>query len=88
MIQLLFSHFLYVCFSSIDVTYSTSLAKSVNDSPTKYENCKMIKIEVKGEPRLGLFAKRDIDKYDKLRYDYGIFGSEAIWRKVIILSIF
>ena len=57
--------------SSIDTTYSTSIARFINDSPNELSNCKMEKTVEDGKPYLILVAKVEIRENAELRYDYG-----------------
>ncbi|XP_066912213.1 uncharacterized protein [Clytia hemisphaerica] len=68
----------------IDATKSDGLCRLVNDSPHKHANCKMIKVEVKEEehrPYLCLFAYKNIEPGEELRYDYGNTQNNKLsWR--------
>ena len=44
------------------------------------QNCVMKIVEVDGKPHLCLFADRDIDRGEELRFDYGV--SNLPWRQV------
>lgn len=67
------------CFS-IDASTTVCLARMVNDVDkfTK-ANCIIKKIIVNNAPHLCIFALRDINKDDELRYDYG--EKNTPWRK-------
>ena len=69
----------FFCYS-IDATNTNCLAKFINDSPSSKANCKIVVVHLAGTPHLCIFAKRDINMYEELRYDYGCAQLE--WRKV------
>jgi hypothetical protein len=75
---------LYSLFYSVDGSDSMRLMRFVNDAPTKTSNCISRKINIDGRPHICLFAKRNIDSGEELRYDYG--GDDLPWRKVSALS--
>lgn len=61
------------------VLSSERLGKFVNDSPNKWANA-VIKITyIQGNPHLFLYAKKDINPGEEIRYDYGAPG--LWWRK-------
>ena len=60
------SHF--IC--SIDAT-DVPDCKLVNDSPERFANATMKKIVISGEAHLVLFAIREINQFEELRYCYG-----------------
>ena len=67
---------------SIDATdYTHHTARMVNDTPLgdPLENSFMAIVVVDKVPNLCLFAKRDIETGEELRYDYG--DPKAPWRK-------
>ena len=68
---------------SIDATSSTCLARFVNDSPSKFCNCKMVLHVYNGEPNLCLVALKDILPEEELRYDYGEKNKKLFWRQQV-----
>ena len=50
----------------------------MNDAEEKMANCKIKKIQ-HGRPHLAIYAKKDINCGDELRYDYGV--KDLPWRK-------
>ena len=64
---------------SVDATETTGLCKYINDSPVP--NCVMKKISVEHRPYLCLFALKDIDIGEELRYNYGDASKNLWWRK-------
>ena len=59
---------------SIDATKSKQKARYANDAspldPRQNAIVKMAKVD--GEPHVAIFAKRDIEKGEEIRYDYGV----------------
>lgn len=72
---------LYIC--SIDATDCDRLCKFVNDAEKgSSNNNSVMKLEVfNNQPKLCLYASRDIEIGEELRYDYG--EKNLPWRKVI-----
>jgi SET domain-containing protein len=66
---------------SIDATHSDGLGRLCNDEHKK-PNAIMKKMEVAGQIHLCLFALRDIDAGEELRYNYGPDEGNMPWRKV------
>ena len=64
---------------SYDATKTESLGRYVNDS--KYANCIMERIMLKGKPYLCLFAKEDLEDGIELRYSYNDKPKNLWWRK-------
>ena len=64
----------------IDAIESTCIIKYVNDSPKRYANCQMRRIDING-PALGLFAVKEILVGQELRYPYGDDPEKLWWRK-------
>ena len=69
------SYYLNVCYiihfiCSIDAT-DVPDCKLVNDSPERFANATMKKIVISGEAHLVLFAIREINQFEELRYCYG-----------------
>ncbi|XP_033730108.1 uncharacterized protein LOC117319405, partial [Pecten maximus] len=64
----------------VDATTSSGLGCMVNDAVASKANCRMVKILEDGEPKLCLIAKKQIEKDEELRYDYGV--SDLPWRKL------
>lgn len=64
---------------SIDATTYEGLGKMINDQRTR-ANCKMKKVSIDQVPRLFIFAQRDINNGEELRYDYGV--QNLPWRKL------
>ena len=56
---------------SVDATKTNTLCRYVNDSPTISSNCKMKLHCLFDKPYLCLFATKNIEKDEELRYDYG-----------------
>jgi len=52
----------------------------VNDLPRRLANCYTKVITMAGRPYVLIFAGKDIDPSEELRYDYG--GGDMPWRKV------
>lgn len=73
----------HILFYSIDATHSHSLGKFVNDSC--HGNSVMQKIVVEKQPKLCIFALRDIENGEEITYNYGASG--LWWRKVSYFSI-
>ena len=73
---------------SIDATLTTnSLGRLVNDGVGQACNAKMIKLVLKNQARLSLFATRPIEEGEEITYDYG--DKTAWWRnreQVIIVN--
>ncbi|CAB3992383.1 N-lysine methyltransferase SETD8-like, partial [Paramuricea clavata] len=63
----------------VDATFASGLGRLVNDSEHKMANCLIKKIEINGQPRLAIYAKRDLNMGEELRYDYGV--KDLPWRK-------
>ncbi|XP_052097931.1 N-lysine methyltransferase KMT5A-like [Mytilus californianus] len=66
---------------SIDATFSKQKGRFVNDGVGADENAVMKKIVVDRSPHLVLFAIRDINSGDEVRYDYGDASRNLPWRK-------
>lgn len=66
----------------IDATDTDRIGKYINDAEIGdiLNNCVMKLVMVENQPRLCLFANRDILKGEELRYDYG--ESNLPWRQV------
>lgn len=71
------------CICSVDstVTYGNGIGRFVNDAPSAEANCKLRLLEKDKMPHLVLFAKRDIEVGEELRYDYGV--PKLPWRKKV-----
>ena len=71
---------------SVDATNDTggSLGRLVNDSPTG--NSYMRRILVNQQPHLCLFASKDINIGEELRYDYGV--KDLPWRTKVGIQAF
>ena len=65
---------------SVDATFSDGFGRMVNDIEPKMANCYMRKIVVNNQPHLALYAKRNIQKHEELRYDYGL--KDLPWRRI------
>ena len=52
----------------------------MNDLPRRLANCYTKVITMDGRPYVLIFAGKDIDPGEELRYDYG--GGDMPWRKV------
>jgi len=74
---------MYICYFSIDASASCRLGRFVNDSPRRYANCAPKAMYIAGQPRLLLFAIRNIQYGTELRFDYGV--AKLPWRKVGLL---
>ena len=60
------------------------MSKYANDAPVRSSNSVMKKVAADGQIYLCLFAAKDIDILEEIRYDYGD-GCELYWRKVLFL---
>lgn len=59
----------------------------MNDLPRRLANCYTKVLTVAGRPHVLIFAGKDIDPGEELRYDYG--GGDMPWRKVnYLMKIF
>ena len=67
-------------FFSLDATFSDGLGKLVNDDPSNKANCVMRKVKGGTKVYLGLYAHRNIEKGEELRYDYGV--KDLPWRQL------
>ena len=54
----------------------------VNDAVAPKANCKMVAVNDGKNPHLCLFAVRDIEVWEELRFDYGV--PNLPWRKVLL----
>lgn len=63
--------YIYFFKFSVDATKTNTLCRYVNDSPTISSNCKMKLHCFFDKPYLCLFATKNIEKDEELRYDYG-----------------
>lgn len=70
---------------SLDATSDQCMAKMVNDEWNN-PNCRVKQVAFDGKVSLLLFATRDIQAGDELRYDYG--KTDAPWRKVCEQNFF
>ncbi|XP_046567598.1 N-lysine methyltransferase KMT5A-A-like, partial [Haliotis rubra] len=71
---------------SIDATEAyASLGRMVNDVDSRHENCVMKLIQHEAQPHLCLFATRDVQVGEELKYDYG--DNTVNWRKQIQMTI-
>ena len=71
----------YFCgFLSLDATFSDGLGRLVNDDPLSKANCVMKKIKGGNKVYLVLCARRNIEKGEELRYDYGV--KDLPWRQL------
>lgn len=71
------------CFS-VDASpyqYEYTLGRLVNDGIGPEENAKMVIIPIDKTPHLCLFALRDIQEGEEIRYDYGV--PNLPWRKKV-----
>ncbi|XP_063419434.1 uncharacterized protein LOC134702463 [Mytilus trossulus] len=66
---------------SIDGTFSRLKARYVNDGIGIEKNSVMKRIDVEDRPHLALFAVRDINTGEELRYDYGETSKYLPWRR-------
>lgn len=71
-------------FNSVDATYDNHFGKYVNDSPKP--NCVMRSLSYNNSIHLCLFALKDIQQGEELRYSYGVSGLP--WRKVCYKLLF
>ena len=68
---------------SVDATSDDGrLGRLVNDSPSG--NCTMRRVLINKEPRLCLFASKNINVGEELRYDYGV--KDLPWRTKVGLE--
>ena len=65
-------------FFSIDATFSKRKGKFVNDDVPAKANAKMRLLVMDKKPVLALFAKREINVNEEIRYDYGV--NNLPWR--------
>ena len=73
-------------FHSIDATKTKGrLGQLVNDAPARSANCRMKLLEVNSQPRLCLFAVKDIAVDEELLYDYGV--SNLWWRQKVTYGL-
>lgn len=63
---------------SVDGTYASGLGRLVNDAEAKNANCKIKKLVIHDRPHLAIYAKRNIEVNEELRYDYGV--KDLPWR--------
>lgn len=66
-------------FYSVDATFSPRLGKMVNDATGKQQNAAMRQITVDGKLHLAMFAIKDVEEGEEVRYDYGV--RDLPWRK-------
>jgi len=78
---ILIIHCFLFAFHSIDASFVSGLGRLVNDSLHE-PNCKIKVIHVEEKPHLCLFAMRDIEVHEELRYSYGpkSLNDELPWR--------
>jgi SET domain-containing protein len=62
----------------VDGTFASGLGRLVNDSEPKMANCAIKKVSMDGKPRLAIYAKRELNIGEELRYDYGV--KDLPWR--------
>ncbi len=67
-------------FFSVDASNSDRLARFINDAPRQEANCHAKTVFLVDKPRVLIFANKDIQVNEELRYDYGV--TDAPWRKV------
>lgn len=71
----------HVISCSVDATADNGrMGRLLNDAVGTMKNCIMKVIYVEGTPKLCLFANRDINAGEELRYDYGV--ENLPWREV------
>ena len=71
--------------SSIDATDTKDrLGHLVNDAKegTALHNAKMKRVVIKHQPRLALYASRDIESGEEVAYDYGDDEGNLWWRRM------
>ena len=68
---------------SLDATNSRRIGRYINDSSRAYINSSMKKVIVNNQPKLCLFALKEIDEGTEIRYDYGEPSSVLPWRKEV-----
>jgi hypothetical protein len=73
--QLYFSSY----FCSIDGTFSEQIGRFANDGICEEKNAMAKTVLLSNEPRLALFATRNIFPGEEIRFDYGI--NDLPWRK-------
>lgn len=66
----------------MDATFSNGLGRLVNDAPLNKSNCNSVirKVKEGTATYLTLYALRDIEIGEELRYDYGV--KDLPWRKL------
>lgn len=75
-------HF-FVCSIDSTVVHGNGLGRYVNDGAGTEANCRMRLIEINKEPHLALFASKNIQMGEELRYDYGV--PDLAWRKAKVV---
>ena len=70
---------IFLLFCSIDGTHSDGLGRLCNDEHRR-PNAKMKKVVNNNQVSLCLFALRDINIGDEIRYDYGPDDGKMFWR--------
>lgn len=87
----LWSRIWLIIYYRIDAATSipSRLGGLVNDQEENSSlcNCKMKLIVCNKQPRLCLFAKRNIAKNEELRYDYGDEESKLLWRNKVLFLV-
>lgn len=85
LLKLSFSrHFCNFC--SIDATFSRQLGRYVNDGIFKEQNGKVrVVLDSAGKPHLCIFASKNIEKGDEIRFDYGV--KNLPWRKKCMYTL-
>lgn len=64
----------------LDATFSDGLGRLVNDEPSSKANCVMRKVKGGTKVYLALYALKNIEKGEELRYDYGV--KDLPWRQL------
>lgn len=68
---------------SVDATNDakTRVGRMINDSESNYANAKMMVVQVERKPHLCLFAQKDIEENEEIRFDYGV--ADLPWRQMV-----
>ena len=75
-----------VYYFSIDATYTDCLGRYINDRCASKANAEVKRLYFDGKAHLVFFAKKDIQKGEEVRYDYG--SPNLDWRVSTLLSTY
>ena len=85
MFQIVFFIFTFSIDATNDIFHQGRMVNDAEKGDAK-QNCVMKIVEVDNNPHLCIFATKDIEAGEELRYDYGV--PNLPWRKVILMLIF